>query len=427
MLYYFLFQKYGTNNYLIALISAFILVSSINHIHVFIEARPIHLTPENYYDVTKGKTLMVRFYVVELSAQHDGDSCPSCKVIERHWLNLAEKWSNHPFALLADVKCDWDGTNYVNNDLCKEFKVNKLLQFKFGDPLALEPIRWYDWELVTYDTLVEFANEHLSQPVCTLLEDSLPFCKRKELLQLRKALSSTEEELEHAIELEERKMSRIEDVDTETENIKSAAEIIQENYINLKKEKEEYWQRYIAIIENILQHQLSKNDDEDDDEEEEEDKEDNEEEEEEEDKEDDDDDHKDNKNDDQKNYDHDDDDNRCKTELYEENLQCSSNIYNANSNGGHPCDSKEMVDFMEGLNEARGNVKVLNAMLDEIKSKVHIETSKIDAEINTLLNTAEKLKRDLVEEAEFLYHSARENGYYFMKSAYKKKKMQRKS
>ena len=30
------------------------------------QGRPVNLTPENYAEVTEGKTLMVRFYVVEL-------------------------------------------------------------------------------------------------------------------------------------------------------------------------------------------------------------------------------------------------------------------------------------------------------------------------------------------------------------------------
>jgi len=363
-----------------------------------LQSRPISLTPENYHAVTKGKTLMVRFYVVELEAQSTGDDpCPSCKVIERHWFNLAEKWSNHPFALLADVKCVWDGSSYVNNKLCQEFNVNKLLQFKFGDPLAMEPIRWYDWELVTYDTLAEFANEHLSQPVCTLLEESLPFCKRRELLQLRKALSSTEEELQHGIEREERKMSRIEDVDTEIENIKAATEVILDNYIQLKKEKEDYWKGYIAIVTDAMQKTSNTHPAVSDTKQET------------------------NEHEEQSEVDCGDImSNQC------DEIQRICAIYTANSNG-ESCDPVEMNNFITILQEAEGNIEVMNSITEEMTSKIHNEHEKIDAQILVLMNTAEKLKRDLVEEAEFLYHSARENGYYFMKSAYKKKVMQKKA
>lgn len=374
----------------------FFLSSSLTNYFIVIHSRPINLTPENYHAVTKGKTLMVRFYVVESEAQSAGDDpCPSCRLIERHWFNLAERWSNHPFALLADVKCVWDGSSYVNNKLCEEFNVNKLLQFKFGDPLAMEPIRWYDWELVTYDTLAEFANENLSQPVCTLLEESLPFCKRRELLQLRKALSSTEEELEHGIELEERKMSRIEDVDTEIENIKSATEVMLDNYLNLKREKEDYWKGYIAVVTHTLQMEPNKNQAVDDESQQR------------------------NESEENANVDCDSMTDQC------DEIQRICAIYTTNSNG-ESCDPNEMKHFISILQEAEGDVGVMNSITEEMTSKIHKEHEKIDSQILILLNTAEKLKRDLVEEAEFLYHSARENGYYFMKSAYKKKVMQKK-
>jgi hypothetical protein len=58
-----------------------------------------------------------------IGLDHQCDPRPSCKVIERHWFNLAEKWSSHPFALLADIKCMWDGRSYVSNKLCQEFSV----------------------------------------------------------------------------------------------------------------------------------------------------------------------------------------------------------------------------------------------------------------------------------------------------------------
>jgi hypothetical protein len=285
----------------------------------------------------------------------------------------------------------------VNNKLCQEFKVNKLLQFKFGDPLAMEPIRWYDWELVTYDTLAEFANEHLSQPVCTLLEESLPFCKRRELLQLRKALSSTEEELQHGIELEERKMSRIEDVDTEIENIKAATEVILDNYIQLKTEKEDYWKGYIAVVTDTIQKKYNTH--------------------------------------------HAVDDTKQETNECQEHskVDCGDSmtdqcdemqricaIYTANSNG-ESCDPNEMKTFISILQEAEGDIAVMNSITEEMTSKIRNEHEKIDSQILLLMNTAEKLKRDLVEEAEFVYHSARENGYYFMKSAHKKKVMQKKA
>jgi hypothetical protein len=61
---------------------------------------------------------MVWVYIVELEVQStDDDPCPSHKVIERHQFNLLEKWSNYPFALLADFKCMWNRRSYMHRKL----------------------------------------------------------------------------------------------------------------------------------------------------------------------------------------------------------------------------------------------------------------------------------------------------------------------
>lgn len=303
---------------------------------------------------------MVRFYVVELRSEV---TCNSCHEIEKMWFRLADQWANHSFALLADVRCGWDGDEY-NNKLCTEHKIGKMLQFKHGDPLALEPIRWYDWDQVNYDTLSEFAYSYLSKPICSFHQESLTHCKRKELLQLRKFLSSPEEELEKAIALEEKKMSRLDDVESEVDNIKMASAEIYDSYVIQKNDISEE----VRIIEAVVRFSLDKIL------------------------------------------------NKLQSTSEEDAVQLCSIVSKEGLRECEPTAMQTLIETIQNMSE-----QDMNEVMRQQMARLHSVHSYINAQIDVLLSTSEKLRRDLVEEAEYIFHSAKVEGYYFMKGAYKKK------
>ena len=230
--------------------------------------------------------------------------------------------------------------------------------------LSVFSIRWYDWDQVNYDTLSEFANSYLSKPICSFHQESLTHCKRKELLQLRKFLSSPEEELEKSIALEEKKMSRLDDVESEIDNIKMASADIHENYVTQKDDISEE----VRIIEAVVKFSLDKIS------------------------------------------------KRKQSTSEEDAVQLCSIV---SKEGQRECEQTAMQTLIETIQNM--SEQEMKEVMSQQLARLHSVHSNINAQIDILLSTSEKLRRDLVEEAEYIFHSAKVEGYYFMKGAYKKK------
>ena len=266
---------------------------------------------------------------------------------------MTEEWEDNPFAVLADVVCTWDGEEY-SNELCYDHAIQNILEFKYGDPLALEPVRLYDWDTssITYDTLSEFMQTHL-KPLCTLTKESLPNCNRSELQQLQVFLDMSIEELDEAISAEDKKLWRVLDVEQEINDIKKTVAEIHNVYLSEKNKVADEVKITTDVIKYFLQRKAAE-------------------------------------------------------EMSDDDLESICVAI-----GTSECDEdvEKIVESTRGMDTG-----TMRAMLDEQNTKLESSLINFDEQVDVLMGTSEKLQTDLVDEASYLYDNAKATGYYLMKA-----------
>ncbi|CAJ1954635.1 unnamed protein product [Cylindrotheca closterium] len=140
----------------------------------------INLTDDNYFTLTKGKTVFIKFFA---------PWCGYCKAIAEDWELLAEEWEGSETGLVAEVDCTAD----ESQELCGD--IDGFPTIRFGDPTSLED---YDGQREFAD-MSAFAKENL-KPSCGLNNMDLCDDATKELIAGYQAMSSSElEDLAEAV------------------------------------------------------------------------------------------------------------------------------------------------------------------------------------------------------------------------------------
>jgi len=110
------------------------------------------LSPENWEQETKGKTVMLRFFA---------PWCGHSKALEPKFAKLIAKYDGNPTVTVADVDCEGKG-----QALCEEQKVT-------GYP----SVRWG-----SADMLEEYEGEHEEEPMMKFAEENMkPVCNPENL------------------------------------------------------------------------------------------------------------------------------------------------------------------------------------------------------------------------------------------------------
>ena len=107
-----------------------------------------------------------------------------CQELEPAWEKLAADWNGHAVGLLASIDCSDPGSEVI----CEEFEVTSFPTLYYGDPQSPEE---YNGEL-TYELLSLFAQDHISQPVCSVAHLEHCDAAHKELIGKLQALPKAE-------------------------------------------------------------------------------------------------------------------------------------------------------------------------------------------------------------------------------------------
>merc|ERR1711903_187187 len=83
------------------------------------------LTPDNYDELTDGKTVFLKFFA---------PWCGHCKKMAPDWEKLSGEWEGHDIGFVAEVDCTEEG-----KPLCDANGVKGFPTLKYGDPADLQP------------------------------------------------------------------------------------------------------------------------------------------------------------------------------------------------------------------------------------------------------------------------------------------------
>jgi protein disulfide-isomerase-like protein len=135
------------------------------------------LTPENWDELTAGKTAFIKFFA---------PWCGHCKSMAADWEKLADEWADSEVGIIAEVDC----TIETNTPICGG--VQGYPTVKYGDPNALEDYAGAR----EYEELAKFAQENL-KPMCSPV--SLDNCTEEEKTEIAKFDKLSVEELTAAV------------------------------------------------------------------------------------------------------------------------------------------------------------------------------------------------------------------------------------
>ncbi|KAL7532550.1 hypothetical protein ACHAXR_004698, partial [Thalassiosira sp. AJA248-18] len=148
-------------------------------------ASATELTPDNYDELTAGKTVFIKFFA---------PWCGHCKKMKPDWDKLIGDFSSSATQLVADVDCTADG-----KPLCDANGVKGFPSLKYGDPADLQDYQGGR----TYDDLKKFADENL-KPICSMA--NIDLCDAEKKAEIEKFLGMDAATLEKLISAEEQKM-----------------------------------------------------------------------------------------------------------------------------------------------------------------------------------------------------------------------------
>mmetsp|Transcript_24437 Transcript_24437/g.30069 ORF Transcript_24437/g.30069 Transcript_24437/m.30069 type:complete len:221 (-) Transcript_24437:208-870(-) len=169
------------------------------------------LTPDNYAELTDGKTVFIKFFA---------PWCGHCKKMAPDWEKLSTEWEGNDIGLVAEVDCTAEG-----KPLCDANGVKGFPTLKYGDPAALDDYQG-GRSLSDFQT---FAKENL-KPICSPAK--LELCDDEKKAEISKLMAMSEEDLKAKIEAEEQKMEDAE------EEFKNEVEKLQAKYQSLMEEKD---------------------------------------------------------------------------------------------------------------------------------------------------------------------------------------------
>lgn len=133
------------------------------------------------------------------------------------WEQLANDWAGHDVGLVAEVDCT------AAAGLCQDFEVQGYPTLFYGDPAAPEV---YDGGR-DYDSLVEFAKEHIGRALCSVYKTD----------------ACTDEQKLAIADFERRSLS---DLSASLEEIENAAEAEEKAFDELVEKMQEEYERVVA-------------------------------------------------------------------------------------------------------------------------------------------------------------------------------------
>merc|ERR1712159_178395 len=165
-------------------------------------ANAIGLNPDNFDEVTSGKSVFIKFL-----APWGGH----CKSMKPAWDQLMEEFKDSKTAVVADVDCT------VHQDLCGKHGVQGYPTIKYGDPNNLE----------------DYQGGRSFEDLQTFAKDNLGLCDAEQKKSVEEAMALSAEDLDKKIAEGEKKMEDAEST------FKSEVEKLQAKYESLQKEKDE--------------------------------------------------------------------------------------------------------------------------------------------------------------------------------------------
>lgn len=171
-------------------------------------ASVVNLTPDNYDELTAGKTVFIKYYA---------PWCGHCQAMAADWEKLAGDWESHEIGLIGEVDCD----DQSNDSLCQAAGVQGFPTIKWGEPSELQDYQGGR----DYGTLSAFAQENL-KPLCSL--KNLDLCDDEKKATINELQNKSLEELEEIIDGVESK------VQDEEQNFEAEVEKLQEMYEKLQ-------------------------------------------------------------------------------------------------------------------------------------------------------------------------------------------------
>eukprot|EP00586_Coscinodiscus_wailesii_P002539 CAMPEP_0172485232 /NCGR_PEP_ID=MMETSP1066-20121228/13171_1 /TAXON_ID=671091 /ORGANISM="Coscinodiscus wailesii, Strain CCMP2513" /LENGTH=233 /DNA_ID=CAMNT_0013250341 /DNA_START=52 /DNA_END=753 /DNA_ORIENTATION=- len=187
-----------------------LIIPSIALLFASTSASVVVLTPENFAEKTKGKTVFIKYFA---------PWCGHCQAMAEDWEKLAGEWVDNPVGLIGEVDCD----NEVNDELCAAAGVQGFPTIKYGDPSALED---YSGPR-EYDALADFAKENLV-PICSL--NNLDLCDDEKKAIITKFQEMSVDDLADIIQKVDLSIQEAED------EFESKLEELQNTYEKLQRE-----------------------------------------------------------------------------------------------------------------------------------------------------------------------------------------------
>jgi len=175
-------------------------------------AAAVHLTPDNFDEMTAGKTVFLKMYA---------PWCGHCKKMAPDWDKLTADFEGKADALVAEVDCTAEG-----KPICDANGVKGFPTIKWGDVASLEDYQGGR----TYDDLKKFADENL-KPICS--PANIDLCDDDKKAQIADLQALSAELLNEKIETAE------EEIETAESEFKVLLEKLQKKYEKANKKKEE--------------------------------------------------------------------------------------------------------------------------------------------------------------------------------------------
>jgi len=175
-------------------------------------AAAVHLTPDNWDEMTDGKTVFLKMYA---------PWCGHCKKMAPDWDKLTKDFEGKSDAIVAEIDCTAEG-----KPLCDANGVQGFPTIKYGDPAGLEDYQGGR----TYDDMKKFCDENL-KPMCS--PKNIDLCDDEKKTQIEELQALDEEDLEKKIKESESEM------ETAEKDFKELVEKLQKKYEKANKKKDD--------------------------------------------------------------------------------------------------------------------------------------------------------------------------------------------
>jgi len=199
-----------------------------------VASNAVELTPENWDEMTTGKTVFLKFYA---------PWCGHCKKMKPAWDSLMSEYESHETILVADVDCINSG-----KELCTTHGVKGFPTVKWGAPSALEDYKGGR----DASSLQKFTSD--LGPQCDV--DTLKNCSEEQTQLIKELKENTEEKLAEKISAYNTEKDTIENT------FKEQVATLQSTYTQLSEAKDIELELLnnmvnIGIIQSVLDHKLS--------------------------------------------------------------------------------------------------------------------------------------------------------------------------